>query len=181
MLYLLNSKISHRHRLLLNVTVKINLKRNYRYVALSNLSVCYTWKNREKSYMNNKFKKISSNMEWRVWITWWIIFCVRFSILFWVCIYKKQHGEKDVNSSIGICINKMEYRIAFKIETRFYLVFLTSKTKKLLGSTKSKITKNKNCENVSNLENTELILVHCNVANNNYWQNSEVLYTFVPK
>ena len=66
MLYLLNSKISHRHRLLLNVTVKINLKRNYRYVALSNLSVCYTWKNREKSYMNNKFKKISSNMEWRV-------------------------------------------------------------------------------------------------------------------
>ena len=57
MIYLLNSKISHRHRLLLNVTVKINLKRNYRYVALSNLSVCYTWKNREKTYMNNKFKK----------------------------------------------------------------------------------------------------------------------------
>ena len=62
----------------------------------------------------------------------------------------------------------MEYRIAFKIETRFYLVFLTSKTKKLFGSTKSKVTKNKNCENVSNLENTELILVHCYVANNNY-------------
>ena len=72
----------------------------------------------------------------------------------------------------------MENRIAFKIELR---IFLTSETKKLLGSTKSKITKNKNCENVSNWENTKLILVHGNVTNNNYWQNSEVLYKFVPK
>ena len=120
-------------------------------------------------------------MEWRVWITQWIKFCVRFSRLFWVYIYKKKHGEKDVNSPIGICLNKMENRIALKIKTRFYYVFLTSETKKLLGSTKSKITKNKNCENVSNLENTELILVHCNVVNNNYWKKSEVLYTFVPK
>ena len=62
----------------------------------------------------------------------------------------------------------MRNRIAFKIETRFYFAFLTSKNKKLLRSTKSKINKNKNCENVSNLENTELILVHCNVDNNNY-------------
>ena len=43
MMYLLNSRISDSHRLLLNVTVKTN----DRYVALSNLSVCYTWKNRE--------------------------------------------------------------------------------------------------------------------------------------
>ena len=104
------------------------------------------------------------------------IFKIVFSIHF-----QKNHGEKDVNLSIWICVNKTENRIAFKIETRFYIVFLTSETKKLLGSTKSKITKTKNCENVSNLKNTELILVHCNVANNNYWQNSEVLYTFVPK
>ena len=62
----------------------------------------------------------------------------------------------------------MGNRIAFKIETRFYLVFLTSENKKLLRSTKSKINKNRNCENVSNLENTELILVHCNVDNNNH-------------
>ena len=44
----------------------------------------------------------------------------------------------------------MENRIAFKIELRLSCIFLTSETKKLLGSTKSKITKNKNCENVSN-------------------------------
>ena len=52
---------------------------------------------------------------------------------------------------------------------------------KLLGSTKSKITKDKNGENVPYLEITEVILVHCDVANNSYQQNSKVLYTFFPK
>ena len=44
---------------------------------------------------------------------------------------------------------------------------------KLLGSTKSKITKNKNSENVPYLEITEVILVHCNIAINNYQQNAK--------
>ena len=52
---------------------------------------------------------------------------------------------------------------------------------KLLGSTKSKITKNENGENVPNLEITEVVLVHCSIANNSYQQNSRILYTFVPK
>ena len=51
---------------------------------------------------------------------------------------------------------------------------------KLLGSTKNKITKDKNCENVPHLEITEVVLVYCNVLNNDYQQNSTVLYTFVP-
>ena len=51
---------------------------------------------------------------------------------------------------------------------------------KLLGSTKSKITKDKNGENVPYLEITEVVLIHCNVVNNSYQQNSRVLYTFVP-
>ena len=50
----------------------------------------------------------------------------------------------------------------------------------LLGRTKSKITKDKNGENVSYLEITEVVLIHCNVVNNSYQQNSKVLYTFVP-
>ena len=41
---------------------------------------------------------------------------------------------------------------------------------KLLGSTKSKISKDENGENVTNLEITAVILVHCNIANNNYQQ-----------
>ena len=50
---------------------------------------------------------------------------------------------------------------------------------KLLGSTKSKITKDENRENVRHLEITEVILIHCNIVNNNYQQNSRVLYKFV--
>ena len=50
----------------------------------------------------------------------------------------------------------------------------------LLGSTKNKITKDRNDENVPHLEITEVILVHCNIVNNDYQQDSRVLYTFVP-
>ena len=49
---------------------------------------------------------------------------------------------------------------------------------KLLASTKNKITKDKNGENVSHLEITEVVLIHCNIANNDYQQDSRVLYTF---
>ena len=51
---------------------------------------------------------------------------------------------------------------------------------KLLGSTKSKITKDKNCENVPHLEVTEVVLVHCDIVNNDYQQDSRVLYTLAP-
>ena len=51
---------------------------------------------------------------------------------------------------------------------------------KLLGSTEEKITKDKKGENVSHLKITEVVLVHCNIVNNDYQQDSRVLYTFVP-
>ena len=51
-----NSKTSNPHRLLLNISDKINLKRNDKRVALSNLNIYYTWKNRNTLYKNNKFK-----------------------------------------------------------------------------------------------------------------------------
>ena len=51
-----NSKTSDPHRLLLNLANKINLKRNDKYVALSNLSIYYIWKNIKRSYKNNKFR-----------------------------------------------------------------------------------------------------------------------------
>ena len=51
-----NSKIFDSHRLLLNLTDKVGLRRKDKYIALSNLSIYYTWKNIKKSYKNNKFK-----------------------------------------------------------------------------------------------------------------------------
>ena len=51
---------------------------------------------------------------------------------------------------------------------------------KLLGSTENKITKDKNGENVPHLEITEVVLVHCDIVNIDYQQDSRVLYMFVP-
>ena len=51
---------------------------------------------------------------------------------------------------------------------------------KLLGSTKSEITKYENGENFPNLEMTEVVLVQCNIVINNYHRNSRVFYTFIP-
>ena len=68
----------------------------------------------------------------------------------------------------------------FNIKTGYYLKLLTLETRKLLGSTKIKTVKDKNGENIPYLEITEVVLIHCNVVNNSYQQNSRVLYTFVP-
>ena len=51
---------------------------------------------------------------------------------------------------------------------------------KLFVSTNGKITKDANGQNMPHLDFTEVVLIHCNVVNNSYQQNSRVLYTFVP-
>ena len=80
-----------------------------------------------------------------------------------------------------IHVNKIENRITFKIKKGYYLELSTPETMKLLGSTKSKITKDdENGEKVPNLEITEVVLIHCNIVNNEYQKDSRVLYTFVP-
>ena len=73
-----------------------------------------------------------------------------------------------------IYVNKTENRITFEIET-WYFELLTPETMKLLGSTKSKINKDTNGENVSHLEITEAVLIHCNFVKNDYQQDRRVL------
>ena len=82
--------------------------------------------------------------------------------------------------NIYIYINKIESRITFKSKNRYYLELLTPETIKLLGSTENKITKDKYGGNLPHLEITELVLVNCNLVNNDYQQDSRILYTFVP-
>ena len=77
-------------------------------------------------------------------------------------------------------VNRIENRITFKVKSGYYLELLTPETMKLLVSTESKITKDKNGENVPRLEIVELLLIHCNLVNNDYQQDSRILYTFVP-
>ena len=90
------------------------------------------------------------------------------------------HREKTDNPSIRIHVDKVENRITFKIRTGHYLEFLTPGSIKLLGSTRSKISKNENGENVPNLEITEVVLANCNIVNNNYQQDLRFVYTFIP-
>ena len=67
-----------------------------------------------------------------------------------------------------IYVNKIENRITFKIKTGHYLELLTHELIKLLGSAKSKITKDKNGQNVPHLETTKVVLIHGNIADHNY-------------
>ena len=84
------------------------------------------------------------------------------------------------NPPITTYVNKIENRITFRINAGYYHELLTSETMKLLENTKSRITKENNGENVPRLESIEVALVHHNIANNDYQQDSRVLYTFVP-
>ena len=92
----------------------------------------------------------------------------------------KKHDENVDNPTIIIYVNKIENRITFKIKNGYYLELLTPETLKLLGRVENKIIKDKNSENVPHLEVAELVLVYCNLVNNNYQQHSRILYTFVP-
>ena len=70
----------------------------------------------------------------------------------------------------------------FKMNTGYYLELLTPETIRLFESTNIKLDKNENCENDRNFEISkipEVVLVHCNIVNNNYQRNSRVFYTFV--
>ena len=82
----------------------------------------------------------------------------------------KRHGENVDNPSIQIYVNKIENRITFNIKNGYSLELLTKETMKLLGSTENKITKDKNGENLPYLEITEVVLVNCNIFNNDYQQ-----------
>ena len=57
---------------------------------------------------------------------------------------------------------------------------LTPETMRLLGSTKKDSGQNQNGEDVPKLESVEVVLVHCNLVNNNYQRTSKVLFTFIP-
>ena len=173
-----NSRISEYHVLVLNLTDELDLRRGQESVALSNLSIYYTWKNIKSSYSNNKFKTSAP-----AWSDEFELSDGSYSVsdiqVYFEYIVKK-HSENVDNSSIRIYVNKIENRITFKIKNRYYLELLTPETMKSLGSTESKIIKGKNGENVPHLEVVELVLVHFNLVNNDYQQDSRILYAFVP-
>ena len=173
-----NSKTFEPHVLILKLADKLDLRRGEKIIALSNLSIYYTWKNIKSSYNNNKFKTSVST-----WNDRFELPDGSYSVSdipdYFEYILKK-HGENIDNPSVRKYVNKIENRITFRIKNGYSLKLLTPETMKLLGSTENKITKDKNGENVPHLEITEVVLVHCNIVNNDHQQDSRVLYTFVP-
>ena len=172
-----NSKTSEYNVLVLKLTEKLDLRRGQKTVALSNLSIYYTWKNVKSSYNNNKFK-ISDT----TWSEEFELPDRSYSVSdiqdYFEYILKKHRKSVD-NPSIRMYINRIENRITLKIKNGYYHELLTPETMKLLESTESKITKDKNSENISHLEVAELVLVHCSLVNNDYQQDSRILFTFV--
>ena len=173
-----NSQTSKTYVLILKFTDKLDLRRGENRIALSNLSIYYTWKNIKSSYNNNKFKILAPTWNYQFELP-----DKSYSVSniqdYFEYIFKK-HGENTDKLSVQIYVNKIENRITFKIKNGYSLELLTPETMKLLGSTKNKITKDKNGENVPHLEITEVILVYCNIVNNDYQQDSRVFYTFAP-
>ena len=93
-----------------------------------------------------------------------------------------KNREKRLTILQKIYINKIESRIKFRITRVYYLELLIRSTRKIFGSTKCKITKDRSGEDVLHLEITEVVLVHCNIVNNDYRKDLRVLqeYTFAP-
>ena len=160
-----NSETSKPHVLTLKLTSKLDLRTGEKVIALSNL-IYYTWRNIKSSYNNNKFK-ISAptwNDEFELQDGSYSVSDIQdyFNYIL------EKHGEDIDEPSVQIYVNKIENRITFKIKNGYSLELWTPETMKLLGSTKNKIIKDKNGENVPHLEITEVVLVHCNIANNIY-------------
>ena len=109
-----NSRTSEYHVLGLRLTDKLDLRRGQKTVALSNLSIYYTWKNIKSSYNNNKF-----NISAPTWSEEFELRDGSYSISdiqdYFEYILKK-HSESVYNPSIRIYVNKIENRITFKIK-----------------------------------------------------------------
>ena len=173
-----NSRTSEYNVLVLKLADKLDLRRDKKSVALSNLSICYTWRNIKSSYKNNKFR-ISAP----TWSDEFELPDGSYSMSDIQDYFKntlKKHSESVDNLSIEIYVSKIENRVTFKIKNGYYLELLTPETLKLIGSTERKITEDKNDENVPHLEIFELVLIHCNIVNNNYQQNSSSKGYYLP-
>ena len=115
-------------------------------------------------------------MEWYFWFAWWFLFYWRIQDYFEFII--KKNETLTENPPIEIYANKIKNRIVFKIKAGYKLELLSLEAMKLLGMMKKMLIEIK-MEKMW-LESAEVVLVHCNLVNNNYQQASKALFTFWP-
>ena len=171
-----NGKTNEPHRFRLYFTDKLDLRRN-KTIALANLSIYYTWKNIKSKYNNDKFK-ISGT----IWSETFDLPDGSYDIQDCILKMKINHDkvEKGEDSPILVYPDIVKNRINFKIKTGYKLELLTKETQKLLGDGPM-IDEDKNSKNVPQLDQVEYVLLHCNIVQNDYLQNSKLLYEFVPE
>ena len=173
-----NSKTNEPHKFVFNLSQRLDLRSSDKHVALQNLSIFYTWKNIREQYKNNKLKilapiqndgykvtdgsySVSDNQDYTEFII-------------------KKHETLTKISPIHVNINRINDRLVFKIKDGFKLELQMPETMKLFDSTIKFIDKTKNVEEVPSLIVVEIVLIQCNLVDNQYQQKSEVLYTFTP-
>ena len=134
--------------------------------ALNNLSIYCTWKNIRKRYKNNKLKMIA-------W-TWNYEFELP-DIQDYIK-YIKKHEAVTTIPLIHVYISRINNRLTFKIKDGYKLELQMPETMKSFSSTK-KLTDKTKAENIPSLD---VVLVQCNLVDNQYQQKSEKLCTFAP-
>ena len=116
-----NSRTSEYHVLVLKIADKLDLRRGQKSVALSNLSIYYTWKSIKSSYNNNKFKTSLPTWSDKFELPDGLYSISDIQDYFEYIL--KKHSESVDNPSIKIYINKIENRVTFKIKNRYILNF----------------------------------------------------------
>ena len=175
-----NSKTSDPNRFRLYFTDKIDLRGN-KTMALPDLSIHYTWHNVKEEYNNNKFRLSGPTWSKDVTAPDGSYEVYQIQNYFLDEIIKKHESDIKSNEQSPILIlpNKIINEVAFRIKTGYKLELLTNETMRLLGNGPIIYT-TKNGKNVPKLENVRNVLVFCNLVQNTYLQESELLFSFFP-
>ena len=160
-----NSKSYESHRFRFSLADKLIFKNPNKNIALCNLSIYYTYKNIKSACSNNKLKFSAPT-----WNDTFDLLDGSYSIAdiqdYFEFIIKK-HETYSENPPVQIHPNKIK-------ENRIQIRISISGNDEIIREHK------KDVEDVSKLESVEVVLVHCNLVNNNYLKTSKVLFTFVP-
>ena len=172
-----NNKMNESHKSVPDLSQRLDFRGSNKHAALQNLLIHYTWKNIRKQYKNNKLKIIAPtwNDKFELPDGYYSVSDMQDHIEYII----KKHETSTKAPPIHVYINRINHRLVFKIRHGYKLELQMPETMKLFGSTKL-IDKTRNGENVPSPEVVEVVIVQCNLADNQYQQKSEVSYTFSP-
>ena len=160
------AKTNKPHKFVLNLSQRLDIRCSNKYVALQNLSIYYTCKNIRKQYKNIKLKIIAPSWNDEFDYQMFLILCQIFKTLLNTSL--KKHENLMTIPHIHVFINRINNRLVLKIQNEYKLELQTPETMKLFGSTKNLIDKTKNGEKVPTIEVAEVVLVRCNLVDNQY-------------